>query len=115
MAIDLKHNHPRLIAVWTGKGQVAIRAGYYLMAKLGIRFHWGRQSRVIGGSSCQLFAGATARRWAARPGDDRSLIVVDDRREHPHHLDEVVLAVEDQLGRLAKRVQVLVKFAGRDF
>jgi proteasome assembly chaperone (PAC2) family protein len=36
MATDLKLNHPWLVAVWPGMGQVAISAGYYLMAKLGM-------------------------------------------------------------------------------
>jgi proteasome assembly chaperone (PAC2) family protein len=34
MAEELKLNHPWLVAVWPGMGQVAISAGYYLMAKL---------------------------------------------------------------------------------
>jgi uncharacterized protein (TIGR00106 family) len=42
-------------------------------------------------------------------------ITIDDRREHPHHLNEVVPAVENELGRLAKRTEALVKFTGRDF
>ena len=33
---ELKLNKPWLIAVWPGMGQVAISAGYYLMAKLGM-------------------------------------------------------------------------------
>lgn len=36
MATDLKLNRPWLVAVWPGMGQVAITAGYYLMAKLGM-------------------------------------------------------------------------------
>ncbi len=32
----LKLNEPWLVAVWPGMGQVAISAGYYLMAKLGM-------------------------------------------------------------------------------
>ena len=34
MADELKLNKPLLVAVWPGMGQVAISAGYYLMAKL---------------------------------------------------------------------------------
>lgn len=33
---NLKLNHPWLIAVWPGMGQVSINAGYYLMSKLGM-------------------------------------------------------------------------------
>ena len=36
MAAELKPNSPWLVAVWPGMGQVAISAGYYLMAKLGM-------------------------------------------------------------------------------
>jgi proteasome assembly chaperone (PAC2) family protein len=36
MTDDLKLNKPWLIAVWPGMGHVAISAGYYLMAKLGM-------------------------------------------------------------------------------
>lgn len=36
MADELKLNHPWLVAVWPGMGQVAMTAGYYLMAKLGM-------------------------------------------------------------------------------
>lgn len=36
MAADLKLNKPWLVAVWPGMGHVAISAGYYLMAKLGM-------------------------------------------------------------------------------
>jgi len=36
MANNLKLNRPWLVAVWPGMGQVAITAGYYLMAKLGM-------------------------------------------------------------------------------
>jgi uncharacterized protein len=36
MANNLKLNSPWLVAVWPGMGQVAITAGYYLMAKLGM-------------------------------------------------------------------------------
>jgi proteasome assembly chaperone (PAC2) family protein len=36
MAEDIKLNDPWLIAVWPGMGHVAISAGYYLMAKLGM-------------------------------------------------------------------------------
>lgn len=36
MAEELKFNKPWLVAVWPGIGHVAISAGYYLMAKLGM-------------------------------------------------------------------------------
>ncbi len=36
MAEELKLNHPWLVAVWPGMGNVAITAGYYMMAKLGM-------------------------------------------------------------------------------
>ena len=36
MAKELKLHNPWLIAVWPGMGHVAISAGYYLMAKLGM-------------------------------------------------------------------------------
>jgi proteasome assembly chaperone (PAC2) family protein len=36
MAEELKLNKPWLVAVWPGMGHVAISAGYYLMAKLGM-------------------------------------------------------------------------------
>lgn len=36
MAEELKLNKPWLVAVWPGMGHVAITAGYYLMAKLGM-------------------------------------------------------------------------------
>jgi proteasome assembly chaperone (PAC2) family protein len=36
MANDVKLTNPWLIAVWPGMGHVAISAGYYLMAKLGM-------------------------------------------------------------------------------
>src|SRR5262245_39611401 len=36
MPEELKLNKPWLVAVWPGMGQVAISAGYYLMAKLGM-------------------------------------------------------------------------------
>ena len=31
-------NRPWLVAVWPGMGHVALSAGYYLMAKLGMEF-----------------------------------------------------------------------------
>ncbi len=35
--IEMQHfNHPWFVAVWPGMGQIAISAGYYLMAKLGM-------------------------------------------------------------------------------
>src|SRR3990172_10801969 len=36
MSDQPKLNHPWLVAVWPGMGHVAISAGYYLMAKLGM-------------------------------------------------------------------------------
>jgi proteasome assembly chaperone (PAC2) family protein len=36
MAEEIKLNNPWLVAVWPGMGQVAISAGYYLAAKLGM-------------------------------------------------------------------------------
>lgn len=36
MSDKIKLNHPWLVAVWPGMGHVAISAGYYLMAKLGM-------------------------------------------------------------------------------
>jgi proteasome assembly chaperone (PAC2) family protein len=36
MAKEIKLNNPWLVAVWPGMGQVAISAGYYLAAKLGM-------------------------------------------------------------------------------
>jgi hypothetical protein len=36
MALDRKLHQPWLIAVWPGMGHVAISAGYYLLAKLGM-------------------------------------------------------------------------------
>ena len=36
MAEDLKLNHPWLVAVWPGMGNVALNAGIYLLAKLGM-------------------------------------------------------------------------------
>jgi uncharacterized protein len=36
MALDRKLHHPWFVAVWPGMGQVAISAGYYLLAKLGM-------------------------------------------------------------------------------
>jgi proteasome assembly chaperone (PAC2) family protein len=36
MAETLKLHHPRLVAVWPGMGNVAISAGIYLLAKLGM-------------------------------------------------------------------------------
>jgi uncharacterized protein len=38
MAKEIKLHKPWLIAVWPGMGHVAISAGYYLMAKLGMHF-----------------------------------------------------------------------------
>ncbi|MCA9177672.1 MAG: PAC2 family protein [Planctomycetales bacterium] len=39
MPEEMKLNKPWLIAVWPGMGHVAISAGYYLMAKLGMHLH----------------------------------------------------------------------------
>lgn len=36
MAEKFKLNHPWLVAVWPGMGHVALNAGYYLLAKLGM-------------------------------------------------------------------------------
>ena len=36
MADEIRLNKPWLVAVWPGMGHVAISAGYYLMAKLGM-------------------------------------------------------------------------------
>ena len=36
MATAIKLNQPWMVAVWPGMGHVAISAGYYLMAKLGM-------------------------------------------------------------------------------
>src|SRR5437899_457970 len=36
MPYEVKLNKPWLVAVWPGMGHVAISAGYYLMAKLGM-------------------------------------------------------------------------------
>src|SRR6516162_4878320 len=36
MAEELMLNHPWLVAVWPGMGHVALNAGYYLLAKLGM-------------------------------------------------------------------------------
>jgi len=36
MADEKKLNHPWLVAVWPGMGNVALSAGYYLLAKLGM-------------------------------------------------------------------------------
>src|SRR5438046_8926357 len=36
MAEQPQLNHPWLIAVWPGMGHVALNAGYYLLAKLGM-------------------------------------------------------------------------------
>lgn len=36
MAGEQRFRHPSLVAVWPGMGQVALTAGYYLMAKLGM-------------------------------------------------------------------------------
>ncbi len=36
MPDEIKLNHPWLVAVWPGMGNVAISGGYYLMAKLGM-------------------------------------------------------------------------------
>jgi len=38
MADEIKLEHPWLVAVWPGMGNVAISAGYYLMAKLDMHF-----------------------------------------------------------------------------
>ena len=38
MPEDVKLNRPWLVAVWPGMGNVALSAGYYLMAKLGMDF-----------------------------------------------------------------------------
>ena len=38
MAKEIRLHKPWLIAVWPGMGHVAISAGYYLMAKLGMHF-----------------------------------------------------------------------------
>lgn len=38
MPDDAKLNQPWLVAVWPGMGNVALSAGYYLMAKLGMSF-----------------------------------------------------------------------------
>ena len=37
MADIIKLKRPWLVAVWPGMGSVALSAGYYLMAKLGMR------------------------------------------------------------------------------
>ena len=37
MSDDLKLNKPWMVAVWPGMGNVGLTAGYYLMAKLGMR------------------------------------------------------------------------------
>jgi hypothetical protein len=42
MPDELKLNQPWLVAVWPGMGHVAISAGYYLMAKLGMHLTQSR-------------------------------------------------------------------------
>ena len=37
MAQIISLNRPWLVAVWPGMGSVGVTAGYYLMAKLGMR------------------------------------------------------------------------------
>ena len=36
MVEEIKLKNPWLVAVWPGMGNVAVSAGYYLMAKLGM-------------------------------------------------------------------------------
>jgi uncharacterized protein (TIGR00106 family) len=50
-----------------------------------------------------------------RHGRVVTTIMIDDRREHPHHLEEIVPAVEHEMGRLAKRTESIVRFMGSDF
>ncbi|NIP94485.1 MAG: hypothetical protein GWO24_13995 [Akkermansiaceae bacterium] len=39
--------HPSLVAVWPGMGNVAINAGYYLMAKLGMHLESELEAREL--------------------------------------------------------------------
>ena len=71
MAEEQKLNKPWLVAVWPGMGQVAISAGYYLMAKLGMHLLAELPGQELRGDAIEI-SGSTgdwlARRSGSSPG-----------------------------------------------
>jgi uncharacterized protein len=90
MAESLKLNHPWLVAVWPGMGHVALNAGYYLLAKLGMHAIAEYEAReLFDVDHVEVKAGIIQ---AGRRPRNRFFVWTDPEQKH----DIVVLLAEAQ-------------------
>jgi uncharacterized protein (TIGR00106 family) len=70
----------------------------------GLAYHLGPMSTAVEGSWEDVLAAIRRCHQAVAQRHDRVIttIVIDDRKDKPHHLAEMVPRVEEQLGRRAK-------------
>jgi uncharacterized protein (TIGR00106 family) len=87
------------------------------LEETGLKYRFGPMGTAVEGNWQQIMSAIRRchEQTLGRHGRVVTTITIDDRREHPHRLDEMVPAVEHELGRLAKRTQSQVEFMDRDF
>jgi uncharacterized protein (TIGR00106 family) len=70
----------------------------------GLDYRLGPLSTAVEGEWDQVLAAIRRCHEAVAQSRDRVIttIVIDDRKDHPHHLAEMISSVEQQLGRRAK-------------
>jgi len=70
----------------------------------GLNYHLGPMSTAVEGSWEQVLAAIQGCHQAVAKDHSRIIttIVIDDRKDHPHHLGEMISSVEQQLGHKTK-------------
>jgi uncharacterized protein (TIGR00106 family) len=73
----------------------------------GIEYRLGPMGTAVEGDWDQVMAAIRKCHKVATENHTRVIttIMIDDQKDQPHHLDEMVLAVERHLGRPTKRVE----------
>lgn len=72
-----------------------------ILEDCGVRYQLGPMGTAIEGEWEQVMAAVRQCHEATTASHDRvvTTITIDDRKHHPHHLNEMVAAVERHLGR----------------
>jgi len=70
----------------------------------GLKYHLGPMSTAVEGNWGQVMEAIRRCHQVVALNHDRvvTTITIDDRKNQPHHLEEMISSVEQQLGRLAE-------------
>ena len=88
-----------------------------VLEEVGLDYRLGPMGTAVEGNWDQIMSAIHRCHLAVAGHHARVIttITIDDRKNQPHHLDDMVGAVDEQLGHSAKRVKEREKLVVQDF